>query len=274
MAKQSMKTSEKENQEAYILSNAAVQQAEEDEIDFGKIFGIILDSIHYIILSFMLGALLFNAYAYFMVHPTYQSTAKLYAVSASEDSVVNFADLNIGQALTKDYEELIYSYPVMQEVVDELNLNMTSEQLSSLVSIINPEDTRVLKITTTTTDAHLSQDITNKLVEVIRNYLPKTMSTTKPNIVQEGLYQPKKVGPGYLKYTIVGGILFAGILCVILIIISILDDTLKTPEDIEIEFGFTPLTVIPENEIFNNDDKKTKKTKKSFLKGGKKNEKN
>lgn len=272
MAKQAMKTNEKENMEAYILANAGMQQAEDDEIDFGKITAILLDHVHYIILCFLAGALLFNAYAYFMIHPTYQSTAKLYAVSASEDSVVNFADLNIGQALTKDYEELIFSYPVMEEVIEKLNLDMTSEQLAGLITIDNPEDTRVLKITTITEKPELSRDITNTLVEVVRSYLPETMSTTKPNIVQKGRLQPKKVGPGYLKYTMFGGILFAAAICIILSIMSLVDDTLKTPEDIELEFGFALLTVIPENEIFldNENKNKNKKNLLSKVMGGKK----
>ena len=58
-----------------------------------------------------IGAVLFNAFAYFLIKPTYQSTAKLYVVSASDDSIVNLQDLNIGSSLTKDYEDLILSYP-------------------------------------------------------------------------------------------------------------------------------------------------------------------
>ncbi len=232
---------------------------DDDTVDLGKIFGMLLNHIHYIILCFLVGALLFSAYAYFMKHPTYQSTAKLYAVTASEDAVVNVADLNIGQALTKDYEELIYSYPVMEDVIDKLNLDITADKLSSMIEIDNPEDTRVLRITTTGDNPKTAQKITNTLLESLRTYLPRTMSTSKPNIVQRGKLDEKKVGPSYLKYLLLGGILFAAIYCVIIIIKFLLDDTLKTAEDIENEFGFAPLTVIPENDIFIEDDEKTKK---------------
>lgn len=235
--------------------------AEGDVIDFGKMFGMLLDHIQYIILCFLIGALLFNAYAYFMKHPTYQSTAKLYAVSASDDAVINFADLNIGAALTKDYEELIYSYPVMEEVIDKLHLDLTADQLSNMIDIENPTDTRVLRITTTAGDSKLAQKITNTLVESLRTYLPRAMSTTKPNIVQRGKLEEGKVGPSYIKYLLIGGFLFAAIYIIILIIRFLLDDTLKTSEDIENEFGFAPLTVIPENDIFIEDDEMSNKKK-------------
>ena len=246
-----------------IVVLSAENTVEDDTIDFGRIFGMLLDHIQYMILCFLVGALLFSGYAYLTKHPTYQSTAKLYAVTASDDAVINVADLNIGQALTKDYEELIYSYPVMEEVIDKLGLNMTAGQLSSMIDIENPEDTRVLRITTTARDAKTAQKITNTLLESLRTYLPRAMSTTKPNIVQRGKLEPNIVGPNYLKYLLLCGVIFAGIYCIILIIIFLLDDTLKTAEDIENEFGFAPLTVIPENDIFIEDDEKKKGTRRA-----------
>ena len=62
---------------------------------------------------------------------------------------------------------------------------MTSESLAGLISITNPTDTRILKITVTTTNAELSRDIANTLVSVSLDYLPKTMGTEQPNVAQE-----------------------------------------------------------------------------------------
>ena len=247
------------NPNDFILLPSDGTKAEEDTMNIGRIFSMLLDHIQYIVLCFLVGALLFSGYAYLRKPPTYQSTAKLYAVSASDDAVINVADLNIGQALTKDYEELIFSYPVMEEVIDKLHLEMTSAQLSSMIEIENPEDTRVLRITTTAREPKLAQKITNTLLDSLRTYLPKAMSTSKPNVVQRGKYNPNRVGPNYLKYLLLGGVIFAGIYIIILVIRFLLDDTLKTAEDIENEFGFAPLTVIPENDIFIEDDEKTKK---------------
>lgn len=252
-----------QNVDDIIISTADVASTDGDTMNLTKIFSMLLDHIQYIILCFLVGALLFSTYAYFTKHPTYQSTAKLYAVTASEDAVVNIADLNIGQALTKDYEELIFSYPVMEEVIDKLHLDMTANKLSSMIEIENPEDTRVLRITTTAGDAKTAQKITNTLIDSLRTYLPRAMSTTKPNIVQRGKLEEKRVGPNYLKYLLLGGLIFAGLYCVIITIRFLLDDTLKTSEDIENEFGFAPLTVIPENDIFIEEDEKKKGTRRA-----------
>ncbi len=266
MMEKEKKQENTQNPNDFIVVSA--DSIDDDTINLGKIFSMLLDHVQYIILCFLVGALLFSAYTYFMKHPTYQSTAKLYAVSASDDTVVNFADLNIGAALTKDYEELIYSYPVMEEVIDKLDLDMTADQLVQMITIENPEDTRVLRITTTSNDAKQAQKITNTLVESLRTYLPRAMSTTKPNIVQRGKLEETKVGPSYLKALLLGGFLFAFVYMVIIIIRFLLDDTLKTAEDVENEFGFAPLTVIPENDIFIEDDEKPI-TKKGLLRRAK-----
>ena len=118
---------------------------------------MLLDKIKYIILCLLIGAVLMNLYSYFRIAPTYTSVAKMYIVSASDDSVVDLTDLNIGKALTLDYEDLMLSYPVLDQVIEQLDLDMTSESLAGLISITNPTDTRILKITVTTTDAELSR---------------------------------------------------------------------------------------------------------------------
>ena len=75
---------------------------DEKEIDLLDMGMALLEKLPYIILCFLVGAVLFNAYAYFLVKPTYQSTSKLYVVSASKDSVIDLQDLNIGSSLTAD----------------------------------------------------------------------------------------------------------------------------------------------------------------------------
>lgn len=230
------------------------KDTKDDEIDLLELMYALIDKLHYIVLCFLLGAVLFNAYSYFMIEPTYQSTAKLYIVSASDDSVVNLADLNIGTSLTSDYEELMLSYPVLDQVIDKMELNMDYKGLAQMISISNPSDTRVLNITVTSTDPQLSCDIANTFAEISAQYLPDTMSTRAPNIAQVARVADHKAGPSYLKYTILGGMLGLLICCIIIIIGHLMDDTIHSPEDMEKYFGLVPLTTIPENDKFRSDD--------------------
>lgn len=246
------------------MAGGRAEYSGEDEIDLVEVAYVLFDKLRYIVFFGLLGALILNAYAFFMIKPTYESTATMYIVSASDDSVVDLTDLNIGTSLTSDYKELIYSYPVLEQVIEKLDLDMTYEGLSKLITLENPADTRILKVTATTTDPELSRDIANTLVGVSVDYLPETMGTEQPNIAQEARAALQKSDPSYMKYTLLGGILGAFLCCAYLLFKYFMDDTLHTAEDIEKYFGVTPLTVIPDMgalDGFGEDREKKKNTR-------------
>lgn len=242
----------------------------EEEIDLLELGYVLLDKIHYIVLCFLAGAVLFNAFAFFMIQPTYQSTAKMYIVSASNDSVVDLTDLNIGTSLTSDYEQLMLSDPVLEQVIDELKLEMEPKDLAEMITLENPADTRILNVTATSTDPKEARDIANKLTEVSVEYLPKTMSTNPPNIAQSAKIADSKAAPSYSKFTIMGAMLGAILCCAYLIVMHLLDDTIHSAEDMEKYFGIVPLTTIPESDVFGVDDDEKEERKFRFRKGGKK----
>lgn len=220
---------------------------DEMEIDLLDLAYMLLDKWHYLLVCLLIGAVLLNAYAFFFIDPTYESTSKLYVVSASDDSVVNLSDLNLGTSLTADYEELMLSYPVLNRVIDKLNLDMTSDQLKKLYSLNNPSDTRILQITATTTDPQFSMDLAETMAEEAVSYLPETMSTLAPNIAQHAKLADHKAGPSYMKYTMIGAILGLILMAGVLIVQYLMDDTIHTAEDMEKYFGLVPLTTIPES---------------------------
>lgn len=247
---------------------ATLQNDNEQEIDLIDLGYALIEKWHYILFAFLLGAVLLNAYAYFCVKPTYQSTSKLYVVSASSDSVVDLSDLNLGTSLTSDYEELMLSYPVLDQVINKLGLDMDSDELAEMIVLENPSDTRVLAITVTSTDPEEAKNIANTLADIAVEYLPETMSTYAPNIAQEARLADEKAGPSYTKYTLIGALIGAIIYCLIVIVQYLLDDTIHTASDMEKYFGIVPLASIPESEQFTQGDTLPEEdTGRKFMKG-------
>lgn len=232
---------------------------DETEIDLIDLAWALLDKLHYIVLCFLLGAVIMNAYSYFLVRPTYQSTAKMYIVSASKNSVVDLDALNIGTSLTSDYEQLMLSYPVLEQVINKLNLNMDSDALAKMITLENPQDTRILNINVTSTDPKLARDIANTLMDVSVDYLPKTMSMNAPNVAQKAKIADTKAGPSYTKYTMIGALAGAFLYCMYVVVKYLMDDTIRTADDMEKYFGVVPLAVIPDMEGMS--EGKQKKTK-------------
>lgn len=221
---------------------------DEVEIDLVDLGYVLLDKWRYLLISLIAGAVLLGAYSFFFIAPTYESTAKLYVVSASDDSVVNLSDLNLGTSLTADYEQLMLSYPVLNRVIEKLNLDMDYETLGKMYTLNNPADTRVLQITATTTDPQLSMDLAETMAVEAASYLPDTMSTKAPNIAQHAKLPEYKAAPSYSRYTMMGGLLGLILCAGVLIVRYLMDDTIHTAEDMEKYFGLVPLTVIPESD--------------------------
>lgn len=243
-----------------------MSQRDDTEIDLIELGYALLDKLHYIILCLLAGAVLFNAFAFFMIEPTYQSTTKLYVVSASNDSVVDLTDLNIGTSLTSDYEQLILSDPVLEQVIDELNLDMKPAVLAEMITLENPADTRILNIKVISTDPEQARDIANKVAEVSVEFLPKTMSTNPPNIAQNAKIAETKAGPSYKKYTLMGALLGACLCAAYWIIMFLLDDSIHSADDMEKYFGMVPLTTIPESDVFAKDQIETGERKNGLWK--------
>lgn len=232
---------------------------EEMEIDLLDLAYVLLDKVHYIILCLLAGAVLLNAFSFFCIRPTYQATAKMYVVSASNDSVVDLTDLNIGTSLTSDYEQLMLSYPVLDQVISDLGLDMETEDLAGMITLENPQDTRILNVTATSTEPVEAMNIANKLTEISVEFLPETMSTNPPNIAQRAQLPEEKAAPSYARYALMGALLGAVLYCVFLTVRYLLDDTIRTAEDMEKYFGVVPLTSIPDSDIFEDLEKQEEK---------------
>ena len=222
---------------------------QEIEIDLLDLLGFYMSKLPYLILALVIGAACAGIFTKTMIPNKYTATSRMYMVSASSDSVVNLSDLNLGTSISSDYVELMMSRPVIEGVIRKLGLDFTYEQLSSMISLSVVNNTRIVKIAATTLDPQLSMDIANQLARTARQQLPRVMEAPTPSIAEEAVLPTKKSSPSLTRNALIGGLLALVVVLAILTIIYMMDDTLKTSEDVEKMFGVMPLSVIPEGEI-------------------------
>lgn len=228
---------------------AVVRQEEEDTIDLVEVFYLFWGHLWQIILCLILGAAAAFAYTYILVTPQYEATAKIYIVSASNDSVVNLSDLQIGASLTADYQELLLSRPLLQDVINHLSLDMDYTTLEKMIRISNTADTRILKIVVTSPEPQQSADIANELVTQAGIYLPNIMETDPPNLVESAIAPAEKSSPSYSQNTLLGGLAGVVLYCATLLARFYMNDTFVTPDDIARYFGVQPLATIPQADL-------------------------
>lgn len=228
---------------------ANMRPPQEDTIDLVELFYLLWGHILQIIACLLLGAAAAFCYTYFLVTPQYQATAKMYIVSASNNSVVNLTDLQIGAQLTADYKELMLNRPLLEDVIEDLELDITYKDLARMVSISNPNDTRILCITVTSPDPQQAADIANEMANQAVVYLPRIMECETPNIAEEAICPAQKSSPSYSRNTALGAMLAVVLYCGVLVLRYLMNDSFVTPEDISRYFGVPPLATIPEGDF-------------------------
>ena len=238
---------------------------EEMEIDLLELFGHFMDKIWWIILGFLAGALIAGLITHFVITPKYTATAKMYMVSSSSQSVVDLTDLNIGQSISGDYVELLKTRPIVEGVIQEQDLDYSYNQLVNMLSLSVVNNTRIIKIDATSTDPKEAMNIANAIAEKGVSELPKLMETPAPHIAEYAIVPVNKSSPSLTKNTMIGALLGLLIMLGLFTVQFLMDDTFKTAEEIEREFGVMPLTVIPEGKIegMNDSAEKSRKRRRS-----------
>lgn len=215
-----------------------------------------------IIVGLILGALLMGLITHFLITPRYTAASKIYMVSASSDSVVDLTDLNIGTSLSSDYEELLKVRPIFEEVIEQENLPYTYEQLLNMVTISTVQDTRILLVSVESTKPEEAMKIANRLADMAVSEIPKLMDTSEPNIAEKAILPKGKSSPSYSRNIVIGALGGTALVLAVLTFFYVTDDTMKSAEDVEKEFGIMPLTVIPEGNVEAISDEREKEMQK------------
>lgn len=215
------------------------------EIDLFEIINVLLGKIWLILSAGIFAALVCFGVSKFIMIPTYESTTKIYILNKTGSSAVTYSDVQMGTQLTKDYAELINSRYVLEEVIQKLALSDEYDELLGKVSVNTPADTRIVSITVEDTDPVRTMNIANCIREVASNHIQNVMDIEAVNVVETANMPTGKAGPSVLKWTVIGGIIGALIVSVIVLVRYLMDDTIKTTEDVEKYLGLSTLTLIP-----------------------------
>ena len=130
----------------------------EIQIDLLELLEALRRRIWLIILALVLGAGAGVLYTKVLMTPVYTSTAMVYVLS-KETTLTSLADLQIGSQLTNDYRVVVTSRPVLEEVIDNLQLETDYVGLRGQLSLENPADTRILSISATDSDPQRAKAI-------------------------------------------------------------------------------------------------------------------
>lgn len=216
-------------------------------ISFQELVSLLLKRAWLIIVAPLLcvGAVFMYQWLFFI--PEFESTATLYILKQDHTSSNNYTNQDFSLALdvVNDCTYILKSHAVLDEVINSLALNMEYEDLYDCIETNNPNDTRILEVKVTTTSVSLSKEIADQVCYLGKEKIAEAMGFQQVNLYEPGqeVSEPcNKIGT--VEYLLIG-IAAIVIVCSALIIAWMLDDTLKTPEDIERYLGLSVLGNIP-----------------------------
>jgi capsular polysaccharide biosynthesis protein len=188
----------------------------------------------------------------------------MYIINRQSNETLTYSDLQTGTQLTKDYQELVTSRPVLEEVRSELSLDMDNKELKKKISVDVPTDTRIVTITVEDSSPEMARAIADAIRNSASEHISAVMNTEAVNVVEEANLPEEQSSPKILKDTVIGGAFGAFIAVVFIILIYIMDDTIKNPDDIEHYLKVSVLGSIPyvEERSGDNEKKKSKRRKK------------
>ena len=232
--------------------NTNMQTDDEIEIDLMELFLAFKRRIWLILAAAVLGMGVAGAFSKLALTPQYKSTAMLYILS-KETTLTSLADLQIGSQLTQDYKIIVVSRPVLEEVIEKLDLELDYRQLAAKLEITNPKDTRILSITAQDADPKMAKIIVDEVANTASSYIGDIMEMVPPKMIEDGAIPTHKSSPSNTKNALMGGIAAAMIVCGLIALEVIMNDTVTTEDDVTKYLGLSVLASVPERPDFDED---------------------
>ncbi|MGQ7341256.1 YveK family protein [Streptococcus suis] len=217
------------------------------EIDVLSLLRTIWRKKFLILLTAILTTGLAFAYSAFLVTPQYDSTTRLYVVNQSSDNGAGITnqDLQAGSFLVKDYKEIILSQDVLKNVTTTLGI---TEDIKDKITVTIPTDTRILSISVRDSDPNQAATIANTLRDEAAKKIIEVTKVSDVTTLEAALPAENPSTPQTKRNLVLGFVVGAFLATALVLVLEVLDDRVKRPQDIEESLGMTLLGVVPHAE--------------------------
>ena len=217
------------------------------EIDVLSLVKILWRRKFFIIVTAFAMAIVALGYSTFIIKPNYTSTTRIYVVNrqANENSTLTNQDLQAGTYLVKDYKEIILSQDVLAKVIDDLKLNVQPSALAKKINVTVPTDTRIVSIAVSDGDAKEAARIANSLRQIAAEKIIAVTKVSDVTTLEEAEVPNSPSSPNIRRNTLIGFLAGGFLISVVILVVEVLDDRVKKPEDVEESLGITLLGVVP-----------------------------
>lgn len=221
-----------------------------EELDLKQLFNIFWSKKVQIILIVLIFIVLGVIYTIGFTTPMYSSSTTL-LLAGSESSggettnSITTTDITLNSKLVSTYSVLVRSKDVLSQVISNLGMDISWENLRNNVKVSSVEDTEVIEISVTTNNAENSANIANEIAKVFTEKVAEIYNINNVHVVDEAEPENTPSNINHEKDVIIFAFIGLVVAVIYVLLANMLDTTVKTAEDIEKEFKLPVLASIP-----------------------------
>ncbi|MBO5837521.1 MAG: hypothetical protein J6Q92_06475 [Oscillospiraceae bacterium] len=218
------------------------------ELDISRVFTVLWRRIWVILLAGVLMAAAAFGYAWLMVSPVYEASAKIYVrnVYDANNGAYSQAQIDGAKELAQTYMVLLDSRPVWEQVQQKTGLEYSEDQLRGMVGVNAINETEVFQIVVRAYDYKHAAMIATALTDVLPGILSDVVEGGSVRVVEYPVEDPKPVGPSYAKYMMLGAVMGVFLSAAVIILLDLMDNYIDTESYLTNKYEDIPLlAVIP-----------------------------
>lgn len=215
-----------------------------EEINLKEVYSYFKSRLLWMILAIVAIVIIGNVYTILTRIPMYQSNTTIVLVGESKKEYSQ-TDSQLNQNLIGTYSEIITSRKVLQQVIDNLKLKMTVDELSQNITTSSVEDTEIIRITVNNEKKKMAVKIADEVASVFSEEIQDIYNLENVAIIDKAEEADAPYNINYVKdnviYLMIGVVLSFGVVFVM----YYFDTTIKSSETVEEKLGLTVIGIVP-----------------------------
>lgn len=223
-----------------------------EEMDLKELLNYFISKKEIIIIFAFSGLFLMLLYSGIIKKPMYNSYTTIVLAGFNDNTnennnAITDTEMNLNQKLTPTYSEIMKSKRILKKVINNLNLDISDEELSNQIDVSNINNTEIIKISVNSGVASTSKDIANEIAKVFSDEIVKIYSIKNVSIIDAAVEAKDPYNKNIIKDEVIafGASIILGF--IFIFIMFYFDTTIKGVEEIEEKIGLPVLGTVPIN---------------------------
>lgn len=226
-----------------------------EELDLKELFSMFWNKKAEIVFITLILMVVGIIYSYFYITPVYTAKTDLVLVQSSStvsqtgDSAITSTDLTMNSKLVSTYSELIKRNAVFGQVASNLNISdEEADEIKKNISVNSAKDTEIIEIKVTNEDPNKAADVANEIAKVFSEKIVEIYNISNIYLLDRAQAPEDPSNVNHMKDIVIFAFIGLVIAAAYVLVANMLDNTIKTEEDIEKVTGLVVLTAIPDYE--------------------------